>query len=413
MPRYGPEMRQKRLQHQLEVQSRQIERVLSQHDVMARVAGGAVRPRAIHFDVQTGLAQGVERLKGLKEELMRALGGAAVHFAPENSRFNLEVARPEDVPVPLLDLLPLVQEVPALTAVLGLAEDGRPVLLNFGEEEMTHIFIAGDESAGKTSLLRTIALSLAMHNRQSQLQLLVCQHAPGSTTQLQPLNYLPHMLAGVGSTAVESAQLFTFLLKEMEYRRDQRVHTPAIIVLVDGVSTLLDMANAELAGSDLSGALTRLLQRGAEAGIHLVLATSRPTAQGVSAWLKAELPVRIVGKVADAAHSHAVTGVPDAQAEYLLGRGDFVAASPAGVLRFQAAYLSDYDFHLILEELHRQRPPALLAQMADARTGLPDLETAADEQSFAFNGDEIVLGHVPETAVPRPQIRLSIPPDER
>lgn len=403
MPQYGPELRQKRLQHQLELQARQIERVLSQHDPSARVVGGTVRPRTVQFDVQAGLAQGIERLKGLKEELMRALGGAMVYFAPDNDRdngrLNLDVAQSEDVPVPLLDLLPLLQEVPPLTAVLGLAEDGSPVLLNFGEAEMTHILIVGDQAAGKTSLLRTIALSLAMHNRQSQLQLLVCQHTPGTATDLQPLSYLPHMLAGVSSTVDESGQLFTFLCNEMDYRREQKVRAPAIIVLVDGIVTLLEKAEAEMAGSDLTGNITRLLQRGAEAGIHLVLATDRATARALSGWLKAELPVRLVGKVADAASSQAATGVPDAQAEYLLGSGDFVAASPAGVLRFQAAYLSDYDLHLILEELHRQRPRALLAQRASTRTSLPAAETAVADQPFVFDGDEISLGSVPERKI--------------
>ncbi len=404
MPQYGPELRQKRLQHQLELQARQIERVLSQHDASARVVGGAVRPRAVQFDVQAGLAQGVERLKELKDELMRALGGAMIHFAPENGRFNLEVTQSNNVPVPLLDLLPLLPEVPPLTVILGLSEDGRPVLLNFGEEEMTHILIAGEEAAGKTSLLRTIALSLAMHNRQSRLQLLVCQHASGSATQLRPLDYLPHMLTGVSSTASESAQLFTFLCNEMDYRREQKVCNPAIIVLVDGIETLLEEAATELAGSNLTGCITRLLQRGAEVGIHLVLATDRPMTQTISGWLKAELPVRLVGKVPEAAISQAVTGVPDAQAEYLLGSGDFVAASPAGVLRFQAAYLSDYDLHLILEELHRQRPPALLAQIADAHTTLPETETVVADQPFAFNGDEILLGSVPVGRRPEREI---------
>ncbi len=403
MPQYGPELRQKRLQHQLELQARQIERVLSQHDASARVVGGTVRPRAVQFDVQAGLVQGIERLKELKEELVRALGGAMVYFAPDNGRdngcLNLEVAQSEAVPIPLLELLPLLQEVPPLTAVLGLAEDGRPVLLNFGEVEMTHILIAGDEAAGKTSLLRTLALSLAMHNRQSQLQLLVCQHAPGTATDLQPLSYLPHMLAGVSTTVGESVQLFAFLCSEMDYRREQKVRAPAIVVLVDEIVALLEKAETETAGNDLISNITRLLQRGAEAGIHLVLATARPTARALSGWLKAELPVRLVGKVADAASSQAATGVPDAQAEYLLGSGDFVAASPAGVLRFQAAYLSDYDLHLILEELHRQRPRVLLAQITSTRTSLPASETAVADQPFAFDGDEISLGGAPEREI--------------
>ncbi len=407
------EMRERRLRHQLEIQSMQIERVFSQHDVPAKVAGGTVQPQAIRFDLQMGLAQGLERLKALKDDLMRSFGGSGVRFGQENGRFNVEVDRQEDVPVPLLDLLPLIDELPPVTAVMGLAEDERPVLLNFTEEDMTHILIAGDAGAGKTTLLRTIAISLAMHNRQSQLQMLICHPAAAESggDLLEPLSYLPHMLASVVKSPAEIGHVFDFLLDEMTYRQEQHVQAPTVVVMVDQVVAVLEAADGQL-----QKPLTRLLRHGADVGIHLVLTTKRPKDDALVRWLKVDLPVRLVGQVADEGTAYAASGVPDSQAEYLLGSGDFLAVGNGQMTRFQAAYIGDYDLHLTLEELHRKRPPALLAQSVSTRPRVDEPETAVSKHSpqpFVYDGREVSLDvSAAKVVYPRPQVRLLRPDEE-
>ena len=165
--------RQARLQHQLELQSQQIERFLSHHQLSANITGGAVQPRSIRFDLVTPLTQGWERLRDLTHELKTALNVPDVRLSAEDGQLRLHIVRPEEPPVALLDLLPLLPDLPPVTAVLGLAEDGRPILLDFDNPDVTHVLAAGMTGAGKTMLLRTMALSLALKNRQSQLQLLV------------------------------------------------------------------------------------------------------------------------------------------------------------------------------------------------------------------------------------------------
>jgi S-DNA-T family DNA segregation ATPase FtsK/SpoIIIE len=306
----------------------------------------------------------------------------------DDGRFTVEVDHQEDVPVPLLELLPLLPEAPPLTAVLGLAEDGRPVLLNLAEEDMTHILVAGGAGAGKTALLRTIALSLARHNRQSQLQMLVCHpdNDENGRQLLEPLNYLPHMLASVVKSAPEVGQLFNFLSDEMGYRQQQQVRTPTIVVLVDQIVQLLEMGEGPLHKS-----VARLLRRGADVGIHLVLTTSRPQDDKLARWLKADLPVRIVGQVADPETAQVASGAPHSQAEYLLGAGDFLAVGNGEMIRFQAAYIGEYDLHLLLDELHRKRPPALLAQMVNTRPALEREETPRAAQPFIYDGKTVDL----------------------
>lgn len=412
-PQIHQDMRERRLRHQLEIQALQIERLLSKHDVQGRVAGGSVQPQAIRFDLQMGLTQGWGRLRGLKDDLVRVLGGSGVHLGQENGRISVEIDRQEDIPVPLLDLLPLLETLPPLTAVLGLAEDERPVLLNLVEEDMTHILLAGDEGAGKTTLLRTLALSLALHNRQSQLQMLICRPAKAARGDelLEPLNYLPHMLASVVKTPPEIEQVVTFLLEEMAYRQKQYIRRPAIVVMVDQIVQVL-----EESGGKLQQPMTRLLRRGPEAGLHLILTTSRPRDEKLVSWLKSDFPVRIVGQIGEPEKAYAAAGMPDSQAEYLLGQGDFLAVGNGEMMRFQAAFIGDYDLHMTLDDLHRMRPPALLAQAVSLRPKVETAGTAVTDhanQHFVYDGKDVSLDFSSAKPIyPRPQVRLHEPKEE-
>lgn len=377
----------RRLQHQLAVQSIQIERVLDRHQVEAHVAGGVIQPEGIRFNLSTPFTQGLERLRSLKDDLMVALGVADMEMGGRNGRFHVQIARPDEMPVPLLELLPLIPELPLLTAVLGLSEDDRPVLLNFAEEDMSHILIAGDTGAGKTALLRTMAVSLALKNRQSRLQLLFIQPKNGEpiTIDLAPLDYLPHMLTTLITDPEEATDTLQFLCHELHYRQEQSTTSPVIVVFIDHLVTLL-----ESGVTGLIAALTELLQQGAGVGIHLVLGTRRPHHDLLDRALHAHLPVRLVGQVTSRREARAASGLEDSRAEYLLGQGDFLAIGTGDVLRFQAAFIGDYDLHGVLTELHHRRPPALLAQQVSSRTQLPQMEDGwtqtGQAQTFSFNG---------------------------
>jgi len=116
----------------------------------------------------------------------------------------------------------------------------------------------------------------------------------------------------------------------------------------------------------VSAALAALLQQGAEAGIHLVLGTVAPEADWLSSIMRANLPLRLVGQVHDEAASLAATAVVGAEANYLLGEGDFLAVADGHQVHFQTAFIGNYDLHLTLETIHRNRPRPLLAQPLEA-----------------------------------------------
>lgn len=356
--------KEERLRHQLELQSRQIERVFSSHQVSARVAGGQVETQSIRFDLQSHLESGLHRLRGLKKDLLSVLGVADISLVKDDGgQWRLDIVRPHEPPVALLDLLPLLPDMPEGTAVLGMDEDGAPLLLPFTDPDITHVLVTGDDGAGKTALLRTIAVSLAMTNRQSKLQLLIIDpDQPGKTNRhLAPLMFLPHLLSQVIAEPEEGVYALQILAEEMQYRLKHETVQPVIVTLIDNVEGLLDHATVE--GQT---ALVALLQRGAEAGIHLVISTDQPGAEWLTSIMRTNLPLRLVGRVRDEADSLAATGVAGAEAEYLLGDGDFLTVVDDSQVHFQAAFIGNYDLHLTLETILRNRPRPLLAQPLQA-----------------------------------------------
>ncbi|HRQ39155.1 MAG TPA: FtsK/SpoIIIE domain-containing protein [Chloroflexota bacterium] len=356
-------MQEKRLQYQLEIQSRQIETVLTKHDVAARVAGGFVQPRWIRFDLAGHVGSSLDRLRHMKQELLAALGAADGELSPHADGWHLLIARTEDVPVSLLDLLPMTTELKPMSVMLGLDENGRALCWQLSPDNLPHILVTGVENAGKTSLLRTVALSLALLHRQSQLQLMVID---GSTsgkfeayTALEPLSYLPHMLGPVAYDADDYREMLDFLSGECLYRQEQQMNTPKIVVMIDEVVNLLRSGKES---QQLVESIVLLLQRGPAVGIHLILTTNNPEAEQLNSTFRMNLPGRIVGKTRHEAQAAAAADMPGTQAEYLLGQGDFLAVMDGVMTHFQAAHIGEYDLQLTLDALQRRRPQPLLAQ---------------------------------------------------
>jgi DNA segregation ATPase FtsK/SpoIIIE-like protein len=140
--------------------------------------------------------------------------------------------------------------------------------------------------------------------------------------------------------------------------------------------------------------MTELLQHGASVGIHLILGTQEPETTVFDTLMRANLPVRLVGQVHNEQQAHAAAGILNTQAEYLLGKGDFLAIVGGETTHFQSAYIGDYDLHLCLEDLHRNRPQPLLAQPISVRPAfLPGANGQEPHlpQLFSFDGQEIAL----------------------
>jgi DNA segregation ATPase FtsK/SpoIIIE, S-DNA-T family len=320
----------------LESQADRIEHLLASHRVPVRVAGGAINPRWIRFELAPAAGAKIATIRNLSEELSLALGVPDVRLGREGQTLTLDVSRPDAQPVRLLTLLGQLSHLPPHIACLGLAEDGRPLLIRLSSPDVAHILVAGATGSGKTELMRSLLMSLALGHRQSQLQLaLVDPKGRG----FAPLARLPHLLAPIAATPEDAAELLNHMVAEMERRDRDGLSSPLIVVAVDELTDLMMSA-----GRSVETALTRLTQRGREAGIHVVAGVQKPASAVLGPILKANFPARLVGRVGSTEDARVASGVAASGAERLQGHGDFLAVAAGAVTRFQAAWLSPQDW---------------------------------------------------------------------
>lgn len=345
----------------MEVQADRIEAVLAHHKVPARVTGGTVTPRWIRFQVVPALGARIASITGLAEELAAALDVSTVRVARQGATIAVEVPRDDPRPVRLLPLLRGLHNVPPVTAVLGIADDGVPLLIRLPSPDVAHILVAGTTGSGKTALLRAIVLSLAYFNgagspeqvakaalRPAPCDLrLVLMDPKGSA--FRGLEGLPHLARPVITEVAEAVEALRSLVRLMERMQEAGGRGPEggyCVLVIDELADLLMVAGAEA-----ERPLTRLLQRGREAGIHVVAATQKPTAAVIGSLVKANFPVRLVGKVTSPEDARVATGWKGTGAERLSGRGDFIAVAEGRLHRFQAAHIAPEEVSLLVAEI--------------------------------------------------------------
>jgi S-DNA-T family DNA segregation ATPase FtsK/SpoIIIE len=346
---------------QLELQSDRIEMVLTTHKAPARVTGGVVTPRAVQFYLAPALGTKINRVQSLVEELALALGVSSVRVSRQGGSMQLEIPRDDARPVKLLSLMaalalgtthataltgphatlpraecatPARSRIPPATAVLGLCDDGAPLLLRLPSPEVAHVLIAGCTGSGKTALSQTIILSLAMTHRRSQLQFVLVDPKRHAFSPFAPL---PHLLRPIVGDAAEAVVALRELVAVMEARGagSSSGVTPRIVVALDELADLM-----QVGGRALVEPLTRLVQRGREVGIHVIACTQKPSSEVMGTLMRANFPVRLVGKVVSPEDARVAAGCGGTGAEKLTGHGDFIAVASGQVLRFQAAYVS-------------------------------------------------------------------------
>jgi S-DNA-T family DNA segregation ATPase FtsK/SpoIIIE len=372
------------MRQKLEFQADRIEAVLTLNKVPARVTGGTVTPRWVRFQVLPAMGTKISRIKGLSEELAAALDASSCRVSRRGAAVTVEVPRDDPQPVRLLPLYHQLTDpprgaeaddvacpsIPPITAILGLAEDGAPLLVRLPSPDVAHILVAGTTGSGKTVLLQTMILTLAMTNpalsgpslsqengRDGGLALVLVDPKGCAFGHFEGLS---HLARPVIWEAEETAEALHSLVRLMERRtlsrrpppnpspslpqggrkrreeeRPQRWSQPHVVVVIDELADLLMTG-----GKAVQWALTRLTQRGREAGIHVVAATQKPAAAVLGPLIKANFPVRLVGRVTSIEDARTATGWTGTGAERLMGRGDFLAVAEGRMTRFQAAHVS-------------------------------------------------------------------------
>jgi S-DNA-T family DNA segregation ATPase FtsK/SpoIIIE len=374
----------------LEMQSDRIEMVLSRYKAPARVTGGVVTPRAVQFHLAPALGTKVSKVQSLADELALALGVPNVRVSRQGNAMQLEVPRDDAQPVRLLPLMARLAgqptsppgdksraayrekeahthfSLPPFTAVLGMCDDGAPLLMRLASPDVAHVLICGTTGSGKTALCQTMILSLAMTHRRSQLQFVLVDPKRRAFAPFAPL---PHLLWPLIDNAADAAAAMGELVKLMDARdhaprfvNGQTTPTPCIIVVLDELADLM-----QVAGKSLGEHLTRLAQRGREAGMHVIACTQKPSSQVVGTLIRANFPARLVGKVVTPEDARVGAGIGGTGAERLSGRGDFVAVAAGQVLRFKGAYVSPAEMDQVVAQM------GSVPRRWDLRPGRPSL----------------------------------------
>jgi len=238
----------KAMRKKLEFQADRIETVLSVHKVPARVTGGTVTPRWVRFQVLPAVGAKISKIKRLSEELAAALDAPDCRVSRRGAAVDVEIPRDDPRAV---RLLPLSQQlsndtlrVPPVTATLGLAEDGAPLLIRLPSPDVAHILVSGTTGSGKTVLLKSIILSLAMNNAPHTVQLVLIDPKGGAFTIFEPLLHLARPVIRDVEEMVEALQSLVRLME----RRDDALNGPHVVVVIDELADLLVTGGKEEIG---------------------------------------------------------------------------------------------------------------------------------------------------------------------
>jgi S-DNA-T family DNA segregation ATPase FtsK/SpoIIIE len=328
----------------LEQQADCIEAVLARHKAPGYVQGGVVTPRFVQFSLRPHPDTKLNKISALGEEIAFALGCGRVRIARDGAAVNIEVPRRDPAPVRLLALQESLQGIPQGAALLGVEESGQPLLLRLPAPNVVHVLIVGTTGSGKTALARTMLASLALNHRPDDLQMILIDPKGRG---FGALNGLPHIQRQAIADSTAAVVELTRVVDEMERRDRARISKPLLVVAVDELADLL-----QTGGKAADTALTRLAQRGREAGIHLIACTQKPSATLIGSAIKANFPVRLVGSVASRDEARHASGVADSGAETLEGKGDFLLVMRGEATRFQAAWIGETELQRLGRGTH-------------------------------------------------------------
>ena len=252
-----------------------------------------------------------------------------------------------------------------LQVALGMDIDGSHVYANI--ESMPHGLIAGATNSGKSVCVNTILVSLLLKNSPDDLRLILIDP---KMVELAPYNDLPHLITPVITDSKVASQALNWAVEEMERRfmifassRARNLQSynenieqgivegdkmPRIVVIIDELADLIMAASKEVEDS-----IQRLTQKARAAGIHLIVATQRPTTDVIKGTIKSNIPVRIAFKVASFVDS--TTILDGAGAEALLGRGDMLLKISDAPVRLQGAYISDDEIYEVTSMIKAQQ----------------------------------------------------------
>lgn len=378
-----------------------IEQTMEEFHIPARVVGYRIGPTVTQYAVEPGFVESnrpdgtvqrkkirISQISGLTRDLARALSAERLRIeapVPGHSFVGIEVANPKSTIVRLRSMLSSEAfhkfKNKSLALALGRDVSGGAVLTDLAS--LPHLLIAGTTGSGKSICLQAITACLIMNNSPAELRIAMLDP---KMVELVRFNGLPHMLGKVETDMERMLTVLRWALVEMENRyrvlesehtrdiesynrkkkRQNRPGLPYIVILIDELADLMMLAPEQTEHS-----LTRLAQKARATGIHLIVATQRPSTDVVTGMIKANFPARIAFQVATGVDSRVILDTNGA--EDLLGSGDMLYVDPGvrAPMRAQGVLISDGEIENITDywqqvyEQMEQKPEDMEAPWED------------------------------------------------
>lgn len=414
----------------LEDTANQLEETLRQHGVDAQLTKIVSGPTVTRYEIELAPGVKVNRVSSLAHDIAYALATPDVRLLvpiPGRSAIGVEVPNRKRRLVTLGDVLRSTEAAAArhpLSVGLGVDISGRARMLNLSE--LPHVLIAGATGAGKSSCINSIVSSILMRTSPDDVRLIMVDP---KRVELGQYNGVPHLLTRVITNPKKAADALKWAVAEMDRRYDlladakvrdiwgyrQKLETgelpeegfdrfPYIIVIVDELNDLMMVA-----GREVEEAIVRIAQMARAVGIHLVIATQRPSVDVITGVIKANIPSRLAFSVASQTDSRVI--IDGAGAEKLVGMGDMLvvtAAEPRPV-RYQGAWVSEEEVHAIVEWAKEQREAeyqdAVVEKAAEAAAAAEEYDDE-EEQIVRQAMDLIVRSQLGSTSMLQRKLRI-------
>lgn len=378
----------------LESQSAKLEEALSYFSIQATVMQAVQGPAVTMFELTVEQGVKVSKIRNLTDDLKLALAARDIRIQapiPGTSLIGVEIPNRQTRAVRISEVIesePFKNSDSPLEAVLGLSLTGEPQTIDL--RKMPHGMIAGATGSGKSVCINSLLISLLYKASYHDLKLLLIDP---KMVELAPYNGIPHLLSPVITDVKAATAALKWAVEEMERRYELFAHSgvrnierynemvmesrrfslkmPYMLIVIDELADLMMMAPA-----DVEISISRITQKARACGIHLIIATQRPSVDVITGTIKANIPTRIAFAVSSQVDSRTI--LDSVGAERLLGKGDmlYLGNGQSASIRLQGTFVTDDEIERIIEHVRNEAEPDYLFGQEDL------LATAIQEEEM-------------------------------
>ncbi|MGE7853332.1 DNA translocase FtsK [Bacillus paramycoides] len=390
----------------LEKQEELLNTTFNNFHVGAHVINVSQGPAVTRFEVQPDPGVKVNKITNLSDDIKLSLAAKDIRIEapiPGKSAIGIEVPNKESKPVFLREILRspvFTKSESPLTVALGLDISGDPIVTDI--RKMPHGLIAGATGSGKSVCINAILTSILYKAKPHEVKLILIDP---KMVELAPYNSVPHLVAPVITDVKAATAALKWAVEEMERRYELFAHAgardltryntivsereipgetlPYIVIVIDELADLMMVAPG-----DVEEAICRIAQKARACGIHLLVATQRPSVDVITGLIKSNIPTRIAFTVSSQVDSRTIIDIGGA--EKLLGRGDmlFLGNGTSKPVRVQGVYVSDDEIEKTVDHVKKQMKPNYLFKQEDL---LAKSEQSESEDELFFDACQFVV----------------------